>query len=94
MRHIGARHVLSFFARRGAEVVQGDYLGPWPINREALERITVRLLGLAERCDDPFIRIDLMRIANDLSDVIESHQLHDNSESRDQEGPVLMQRSC
>lgn len=98
MRHptnIGARRVLSFFTRRGAKLFQGDHMEPWSIDCAALERIAIRLLGIAEGCDDPYIRVDLMRIANDFSDVIENHQWRDNAESRDHEGRVLtVRRPC
>ena len=45
-----------------------------------MERIVVRLLALAQRCDDISIRTDLMRIANEISDTIEGDQAE---ESRD-----------
>jgi len=44
------------------------------MDREGMERIVVRLLALVQRCDDVSIRADLMSIANDISDAIESNQ--------------------
>jgi hypothetical protein len=41
------------------------------MDRDMMERLVVRLLALAQRCDDVSIRTDLMRIANEMSDLIE-----------------------
>ena len=44
------------------------------MDRETIECIVVRLLALVPHCDNPSIRTDLMHIANDLRDAIESDQ--------------------
>ena len=40
-----------------------------------MERVVVRLLALAQRCDDASIRTDLMRIADEISSIIEIGRL-------------------
>jgi len=44
---------------------------PKPTNREALERLVVQLLEIAQRCTDVPCQHDLMRLADELVDVIE-----------------------
>ena len=93
--NISAHRVFKFFTRTDTKLFQDNHLGPKSIDHAALERIAIRLLWLAGRCDDPRICVDLMRIANDVNDVIENRQTRDNAESRDHEGSVLaFPRSC
>jgi hypothetical protein len=42
-----------------------------PQNREDLERLAVRLLEISARCEDPAIRYELMRLADELVRLIE-----------------------
>jgi hypothetical protein len=42
------------------------------MDRETVERFVIRILALAERSEDIFVRAELMRIADDL--VAESHR--------------------
>jgi hypothetical protein len=46
--------------------------GLTPQNCEHLERIVVRLLEVATRCADPRIRHDLMKLADELVNVVEA----------------------
>jgi hypothetical protein len=41
-------------------------------NREDLERIVVRLLEIAARSEDPAIRRDLMKLADELVKLVEA----------------------
>jgi hypothetical protein len=44
------------------------------MNPETLERFVVQLLGIAQRCTDVASRRDLMRLANQLADLIEGRE--------------------
>jgi hypothetical protein len=46
--------------------------GLTPQNCEDLERIVVRLLEVAARCADPTIQHDLMKLADELVNVVEA----------------------
>lgn len=45
------------------------------MDREIVERLVVRILALAQDCDDLPVRDELMRIANDLSEIIEGGEM-------------------
>jgi hypothetical protein len=45
--------------------------GLTPQRREDLERIVVRLLEISARCEDPAIRYELMRLADELVKLVE-----------------------
>jgi hypothetical protein len=46
--------------------------GLTPQHSEDLERIVVRLLEVAARCTDPTIQHDLMKLADELVNVVEA----------------------
>jgi hypothetical protein len=54
--------------------------GQKPANLEALERLAVQLLELAERCTDVPIQRDLRNLATDLVKVIEGCDQFDQPE--------------
>ncbi|HEY6259016.1 MAG TPA: hypothetical protein VIY51_24835 [Xanthobacteraceae bacterium] len=39
------------------------------MDRETMERFVVRILALVQRCDDPSIRGELMRLADELAEL-------------------------
>ncbi len=41
------------------------------MDRESLERLVVRLVGIAQRCGDLPVRHDLLRAADELTHIIE-----------------------
>ena len=41
---------------------------------DTMKRLVVRLLGVAERCDDAAVRTDLRLIAREISDTIDGGQ--------------------
>ena len=43
-----------------------------PTARERLKRVVVRLLEVADRCPDPRIEHELMRLADELVQLIEA----------------------
>jgi hypothetical protein len=44
------------------------------VDVEALERLAMQLLEIAERCTDPPLQRDLRRLANGLVDLIEGSE--------------------
>ncbi len=46
--------------------------GLTPRNREDLERIVIQLLEVAARCGEPAIQYELMKLANELTKLIEA----------------------
>jgi hypothetical protein len=48
-----------------------EYCGSKIVDREILERLVVRLVGMAHRCTDHSTRSHLMRLATELIDLIE-----------------------
>jgi len=41
------------------------------MNREVFEHFIARVLEIANRCNDPTIQRDLMKLANELAEAIE-----------------------
>ena len=52
------------------------------MDREAMERLVVRLMGLAQRCKDSAISDELMRAADELVDIIEGWGPHKDADKR------------
>jgi hypothetical protein len=48
--------------------------GLTPQNYEDLERIVVRLLDVAARCTDPAIQHDLMKLADELVNLVDARK--------------------
>jgi hypothetical protein len=44
------------------------------MDQETLERFVVQLLGIAQRCTDVPSQRDLMRLANEVADLIEGRE--------------------
>jgi hypothetical protein len=51
------------------------------VDRETLERLVVRLFGIAQRCADQSSRHQLLGIANELVDLIEGQKQDKKSRS-------------
>jgi hypothetical protein len=47
-----------------------DGLDVTPQSSDELERIAVRLLGMAETCSDPAMQYQLMQLADELAKII------------------------
>ncbi len=47
-----------------------------------MEKFVVRLLGIAQNCKDLPARVELMRVANDLADILESRKPRSEDETR------------
>ncbi len=50
------------------------------MDHEAMERFVVRLIGIAQRCNDLPIRLELMRAADELVDMIEDRKSSEDSD--------------
>jgi hypothetical protein len=53
--------------------------GAKPTIGEALERLAVQLLGIAQRCTDAACQRDLMRLANELVHLVEGSEESDKA---------------
>jgi hypothetical protein len=45
-----------------------------------MERFVVRVMGIAQRCNDLPIRLELMRAADELVEIIEGRKLPEDSD--------------
>jgi hypothetical protein len=66
-----------------------DAAGKWD-SHEALERIVVRLLVVAERCGDQTIRHELMQVIDELVELLSMTQ--NNHERKSTSRPTRSQR--
>lgn len=53
----------------GIGLFQGGSRAGVSMDRETMERFVVRILALVQRCDDPSIRGELMRLADELAEL-------------------------
>lgn len=65
------RSVRRTLTKRERKDGMADVRNIAPRSREVLERIFVRLLGIADRCEDGAIQYELMQLSDELTRIID-----------------------